>query len=391
VSGEHRWRKGYCKSNPRKMVKVWAEKELRNYRRLYVAGIKCPQPILLKSHVLVMEFLGSNGWPSPRLKDAQLNERRMRESYVQTILIMRHMFQRCKLVHGDLSEYNLLWHNNEVYVIDVSQSVESDHPSALDFLRKDCANVNDFFRKSGGLQVMTTRQLFQYVTTPDIEDEGAGLDDIMREVSQFADELDSMPNVELRRKATQQEAVDEAVFMSQFLPRSLNQVAEHEIRQMEKGDVEDTYAHAVAALTGNKDVVNAVEARRRETKERTAAAPKGSLLKKAAACGDAKKAQQNSVKFDEEAGDADSDEDAEELIEVSGESDDESDDDEDARFVKVARTPEELQAEKIARRDERRANKKSVKEANLEKRKSKIKKKDKKRAINKTKAGNKKK
>ena len=30
VSGEHRWRKGYCKSNPRKMVKVWAEKEMRN-------------------------------------------------------------------------------------------------------------------------------------------------------------------------------------------------------------------------------------------------------------------------------------------------------------------------------------------------------------------------
>eukprot|EP00804_Cyclotella_cryptica_P026342 CCRYP_007658-RA/>CCRYP_007658-RA protein AED:0.30 eAED:0.30 QI:112/1/1/1/1/1/2/989/331 len=65
VSGEHRWRKGYCKSNPRKMVKVWAEKEMRNYRRIYNAGIPCPAPILLKSHVLIMEFLGENGWPSP--------------------------------------------------------------------------------------------------------------------------------------------------------------------------------------------------------------------------------------------------------------------------------------------------------------------------------------
>lgn len=134
VAGEHRWRKGYCKSNPRKMVKVWAEKEMRNYRRLYSASIPCPRPILLKSHVLVMEFLGENGWPSPRLKDAQLSEKRMREAYVQTILILRHMYQRCRLVHGDFSEYNLLWHQNQVYVIDVSQSVESDHPSALDFL-----------------------------------------------------------------------------------------------------------------------------------------------------------------------------------------------------------------------------------------------------------------
>jgi RIO kinase 1 len=143
VSGEHRWRKGYCKSNPRKMVKVWAEKEMRNYRRIYQAGIPTPQPVLLKSHVLLMEFLGQDGWPSPRLKDVTLSEKRLREAYVQTVKIMRHMYHRCKLVHGDLSEYNLLWHDNQVYVIDVSQSVETDHPSALDFLRKDAANVND--------------------------------------------------------------------------------------------------------------------------------------------------------------------------------------------------------------------------------------------------------
>ena len=33
VSGEHRFRQGYCKSNPRKMVKLWAEKEMRNLKR----------------------------------------------------------------------------------------------------------------------------------------------------------------------------------------------------------------------------------------------------------------------------------------------------------------------------------------------------------------------
>jgi len=39
VSGEHRWRKGYCKSNPRKMVKVWAEKEM--VRLLFVCMLFC--------------------------------------------------------------------------------------------------------------------------------------------------------------------------------------------------------------------------------------------------------------------------------------------------------------------------------------------------------------
>lgn len=39
-------------------------------------------------------------------------------------------------MHGDLSEYNILYHNSEVYFIDVSQSVEHDHPASFDFLRE---------------------------------------------------------------------------------------------------------------------------------------------------------------------------------------------------------------------------------------------------------------
>ena len=56
------------------------------------------------------------------------------------------MYQKCKLVHGDLSEFNLLYHDGKAYVIDVSQSVEHDHPHALEFLRKDLHNVTEFFR-----------------------------------------------------------------------------------------------------------------------------------------------------------------------------------------------------------------------------------------------------
>ena len=70
VAGEFRFRHGYNKSNPRKMVQLWAEKELRNLKRYFflylidsfarirLSGIKCPEPILLKSHVLLMQFLG---------------------------------------------------------------------------------------------------------------------------------------------------------------------------------------------------------------------------------------------------------------------------------------------------------------------------------------------
>jgi RIO kinase 1 len=379
VSGEHRWRKGYCKSNPRKMVKVWAEKEMRNYRRLHTAGIPCPVPVVLKSHVLIMEFLGVNGWPSPRLKDANLSERRMREAYVQTVIIMRRMYQVCRLVHGDLSEYNMLWHNNEVYVIDVSQSVETDHPSALDFLRMDASNVNGFFQKAGGLSVMTTRQLFEFVTTP-LEDnspeaEMRCLDTIMNHVVKTDTEMMESSEQD-RRVAAQQEAVDEAVFMSQFLPRSLNQVADYDIQKIADGDVEETYAHAVAALTGNKQVVDAVAKKSGDNSVQSI------LLK-----------EQDCSNLDEQ--DVEAKGTVGNLIEMSEEDDDEDSDDEksdsdDEGYVKVPRTQEELAAEKAARRLERKANKVSVRGENIERRKEKLKKKDKKRAIKKNKAKQKK-
>lgn len=50
VTGEYRFRHGYNKRNPRKMVKLWAEKEMRNLKRVYNAGIPCPDPIQLRMH-----------------------------------------------------------------------------------------------------------------------------------------------------------------------------------------------------------------------------------------------------------------------------------------------------------------------------------------------------
>jgi RIO kinase 1 len=72
VTGEFRFRRGYNRHNPRKMVKVWAEKEMRNLLRLQMAGIRCPSPHSLRQHVLIMTFICKNGWPAPRLKDAIL-------------------------------------------------------------------------------------------------------------------------------------------------------------------------------------------------------------------------------------------------------------------------------------------------------------------------------
>ena len=50
------------------MVKLWAEKEMRNLRRMKAVGLPVPKAILLKSNIVVMDFIGTDSWPAPKLK-----------------------------------------------------------------------------------------------------------------------------------------------------------------------------------------------------------------------------------------------------------------------------------------------------------------------------------
>merc|ERR1719203_739484 len=166
VEGEYRFRHGYCKSNPRKMVAQWAEKEMRNLRRLEAIGIRVPEVFELRQNVLVMEFIGDQGDPAPRLKDVDdLSPEAWFGLYRECVGLMRRMMQQCKLVHGDLSEYNILYHNECLTVIDVSQSVEWDHPHALDFLKRDCVNINNFFSRRAQRPPIPVRRLSDFVAT----------------------------------------------------------------------------------------------------------------------------------------------------------------------------------------------------------------------------------
>ncbi|XP_061878881.1 serine/threonine-protein kinase RIO1 isoform X2 [Entelurus aequoreus] len=218
VSGEFRFRHGYCKGNPRKMVRTWAEKEMRNLIRLQTAGILSPEPLLLRSHVLLMSFIGKDNMPAPLLKNAVLSESKARQLYLQVVHHMRKMFHDARLVHADLSEFNMLYHHGDAYIIDVSQSVEHDHPHALDFLRKDCSNVNEFFVKHG-VAVMTVRELFDFITDPSIT--AQNMDQYLEKMMAIASDRTSV-------QRSDQDRVDEEVFMKAYIPRTLTEVSHYE-------------------------------------------------------------------------------------------------------------------------------------------------------------------
>ncbi|KAI3806980.1 hypothetical protein L1987_22900 [Smallanthus sonchifolius] len=240
VQGDYRFRYGYCKHNPRKMVKTWAEKEMRNLMRLKAAGIRCPTPLLLRLHVLVMEFIGTNGWAAPRLKDAALSLDKLREGYVEMITSMRVLYQKCKLVHGDLSEYNILYHEGHMHIIDVSQSVDLDHPHALDFLREDCVHVSDFFKKHG-VAVMSIRELFDFIVDPSINDDSVDsyLEEAQKKVLARGDEISA------------EDEIADAVFIQSYIPKTLDNVknAEADVMRLTSGqDTGDMYYQTITGL-----------------------------------------------------------------------------------------------------------------------------------------------
>jgi hypothetical protein len=78
------------------------------------------------------------------------------------------MYHECNLVHGDLSEYNMLWHQGKIFIIDVSQSVEHAHPYARELLHKDINNVSEFFKKNSVERVISNYQLFLFITVKEL-------------------------------------------------------------------------------------------------------------------------------------------------------------------------------------------------------------------------------
>lgn len=243
VDGEFRFRNTKNQSNPRKMVKVWAEKEFRNLKRLYLNGIPCPEPVELRSHVLVMEYLTKgNSQPSPKLKDHPFADAEEVAYFYQHMLFyMRRMYQKCRLVHADLSEYNLIVHNGKLYIIDVSQSVEPEHPMALDFLRMDIKNVNDFFARNS-IHVYPERLIFMYITE---SDERLGVaNDLDEELGKY---LGTLPF-----KSDHSDDVDDEVFRLLHLVRSLNHLEERDFEKFREGKI-DTLTQLVAEEEEEED------------------------------------------------------------------------------------------------------------------------------------------
>lgn len=144
VIGDPRF-KGMHK-NYRKLIHTWARKEFRNLKRMREGGVSVPTPFSCHNNVLVMEYIGDDISPSPMLKDAHVED--AKKMFRQVVNNTKKIY-KTGLVHGDLSEYNILVKENKPVIIDVAQAVTLEHFSAEDWLKRDVKNVARYFRKIG--------------------------------------------------------------------------------------------------------------------------------------------------------------------------------------------------------------------------------------------------
>ncbi len=133
--------------NRRDVVNTWCQKEFKNLQKLKEVGVPVPTPFTYQNNVLVMEFIGENRQPAPRLKDAPPED--PQAAYEDILADLALAYQDAKLVHGDASEFNILNRNGELVVIDVAQGVLTRHPMSRELLVRDVKNVCAYFRRLG--------------------------------------------------------------------------------------------------------------------------------------------------------------------------------------------------------------------------------------------------
>uniref|UniRef100_A0A0M3HQQ3 Serine/threonine-protein kinase RIO3 n=2 Tax=Ascaris TaxID=6251 RepID=A0A0M3HQQ3_ASCLU len=155
----------YRFKNPRRVLRVWAEKEFMNLHRMFRAGLRCPEPIRLRRHVMMMSLIGSGGRAAPKLKSIEWEDQESKaDAFQQVREAMSRMFKECRLVHGDLSEFNILYHLGHAYIIDVSQAIDVSHPRSLFFLLRDIENVLEYFGRVGTEELPSATELFNEIT-----------------------------------------------------------------------------------------------------------------------------------------------------------------------------------------------------------------------------------
>jgi RIO kinase 2 len=122
--------------------RISAKKEFNALQLLYSKGIAVPKPIKQNRHLLVMDFIeGRELFHFSELQNVL-------GIYNQIFNNVKRIYQEIKIIHGDLSPYNIILQpNQQIIIIDWPQNISITHPNAEKILKRDIKNILDFFKR----------------------------------------------------------------------------------------------------------------------------------------------------------------------------------------------------------------------------------------------------
>jgi RIO kinase 1 len=164
IQGDERFRS--ARKDTRSLVNLWALKEFRNLQQASEVGVRVPAPLKVDGNVLLMEFIGRNGEPAPLLRETPLDH--PAKVYDKVAEAVRTLYQKAHLVHGDLSEYNIMIVGSQPIIFDFAQAVITEHPMAQKFLERDLLRMNGYFSKIG-VSVPPIERLTKWVIGEDVD------------------------------------------------------------------------------------------------------------------------------------------------------------------------------------------------------------------------------
>jgi len=159
IEGDPRF-KG-IRRDTRSLIFAWAQKEFKNLEQATTAKVRVPKPVVVKNNVLIMEFIGKNGVNAPSMKE--LPPKNPGRIYELLLSYLRKLYRKAELVHGDLSEYNIMIWKGRPVLFDMAQAVPLSHPMAGFLLHRDLTNLNRFFSRLG-VRVPSVEECYEKVT-----------------------------------------------------------------------------------------------------------------------------------------------------------------------------------------------------------------------------------
>lgn len=159
--------------NPQTRATSFASAEYTKLSLAYLANIRVPTPALKVNNIILMSFIGENWIPAKQLRNVILEE--PVEVFDEIVEQLKIMYQKAHLIHGDFSEYNILFHDSKPYIIDFPQAIdmrllsnrsEAGYKKNLPILKKDIDTICKYFEKEYYLET-EYEEIYHYVAGKD--------------------------------------------------------------------------------------------------------------------------------------------------------------------------------------------------------------------------------